>query len=57
MVSHKTSAAVLALVTSPLPSLLAVLYAQQLWGGGLPVPEKPPSCPCLLHLAWENRKR
>lgn len=56
IVSHKTSAAVLALVTRPVQSLLAVLYAQQLKGGGLSVPDKPSSCPHLLHLAWENRK-
>lgn len=54
--SHKTSAAVLALVTRPVQSLLAVLYAQQLKVGGLSVPDKPSSCPHLLHLAWGEQE-
>lgn len=57
IISHKPSTAVLALVTRPLQWLLAGLCAKQLWGGGLSVPDKPPSCfHLLLHLAWGEQE-
>lgn len=45
MVSHQPSAAVLALVTGPMRSLVAALYAEQLWEGDYPCPINLPPAP------------